>query len=190
MSLSPVKKEVLETLSRNGKPMKVTEVAKETGKEVRPVMGHILGLVRMGYVSSPEKSMYAITQKGREALGTSAESQMSKEKAEAILAYAPHDKAFAFYADVGRPLNIHAHGLRDFANKVERVELDSLKFHMDRGDFAAWFSGLGDKELAEKVAALKEKNVAGEDLRSQLHAIVEQRYVELAKLTGQPVCPE
>ncbi len=190
MSLSPIKKEILETLLRNDKAMKAMDVAKMTGKEFPPVMMHILGLVRMGYVCTPEKSMYAITAKGKAALGTLAAPEVSKEKAEAILAYAPQDKAFHFYADVGKPLNVHAHGLRDFANKVEKVELCSVQFHMDRGDFAAWFTGLGDLDLANKVASLKEKNVVGEALRLQLHEIVEQRYMELAKLAGQPVCPE
>ncbi len=61
--------------------------------------------------------------------------------------------------------------------KVEKADLESVQFHMNRGDFEAWFIGLGDADLAKKVAALKEKNVAGEDLRSQLHEIVEQRYI-------------
>lgn len=187
MSLSPVKKEILETLLRNDKAMKAMDVAKESGKEFPPVMMHILGLVRMGYVSSPEKGLYAITKKGKEALQMP---EISKEKAEAILAYAPHDKAFHFYAGVGKPLNLHAHSLRDFANKVEKAPLESLQFHMNRSDFEAWINGLGDADLAKKVASLKEKNVVGEDLRSQLHEIVEQRYIELAKLAGQPICPE
>ncbi len=48
--------------------MKATDVAKESGKDFKPTMMHILGLVRMGYVSTPEKGLYAITQKGKEAL--------------------------------------------------------------------------------------------------------------------------
>jgi predicted transcriptional regulator len=187
MSLSPVKKEILETLSRNDKAVKATEVAKESGKDFKPVMMHILGLVKMGYVSTPEKGFYAITQKGKEALLMP---DMNKEKAEAILSYAPHDKAFHFYADVGNPLSIHAHNLRDFAIKIEKAPVESVQFHMNRGDFEAWILGLGDEDLSKKVAALKEKNVVGEDLRSQLHELVEQRYVELAKLTGQPICLE
>jgi predicted transcriptional regulator len=187
MSLSPVKKEILETLSCNDKAVRATDVAKQSGKDFKPVMMHILGLVKMGYVSSPEKGLYAITQQGKEALQMP---DISKEKAEAILAYAPHDKAFHFYADVGKPLNLHAHNLRDFANKVEKADVVSVQFHMNRGDFEAWIIGLGDADLAKKVAALKEKNLAGEDLRNQLHETVEQRYIELAKLAGQPICPE
>jgi Family of unknown function (DUF5752) len=187
MSLSPIKKEILETLSRNDKAVKAMDVAKESGKDFKPTMMHILGLVRMGYVNSPEKGLYAVTQKGREALQNP---EISKEKAEAILAYAPHERAFHFYADVGKPLNLHAHNLRDFANKVDRADVASVQFHMSRGDFEAWFVGLGDADLAKKIAVLKEKNVVGEELRSQLREIVEQRYMELAKLAGQPICPE
>ncbi len=186
MSLSPIKKEILEILSRSGKAMRAMEVVKETGREFPPVMMHILGLVRMGYVSTPEKGLYAVTDKGKEALTLP---EITKEKAEAILAYAPHDKAFHFYTDVGQPLNLHAHSLRDFANKIEKANLESVQFHMSRGDFETWFNGLGDSELSKKVAALKEKNV-GDDMRTQLHDVVEQRYIMLAKLAGQPVCPE
>jgi len=187
MSLSPIKKEILETLLRINKAMKATDVAKESGKDFKPTMMHILGLVRMGYVSTPEKGLYAITPKGKEALQMP---DLSKEKAEAILSYAPHDKAFHFFAGVGRPLNLHAHGIRDFAIKVEKADSESVLFHMNRGDFEAWFIGMGDADLAKKVAALKEKNLGAEDLRSQIHETVEQRYIELAKLVGQPICLE
>jgi alpha-amylase len=94
----------------------------------------------------------------------------------------PYDKAFHFYIEAGKPLGLDAHGLRDFANKVERVDLSSVMFHTKRGDFEAWFSFLGDWETAKKVALLKQRNVAGEDLRRRLHEIVEQRCVALAEL--------
>ncbi|MGD0405525.1 MAG: DUF5752 family protein [Candidatus Bathyarchaeia archaeon] len=187
MSLSPIKQEILETMLLHEKPMKAMAIAKETKKEFPPVMMHLLGLVRMGYVSSPEKGQYVITEKGKDALGIP---ETSKEKATAILAYAPHDKAFHFYGDVEKPLNLHAHNLSDFANKLERADIASIEFHTKRGDFEAWFNGLGDVELAKRVALLKQRNVVGEDLRRQLREIVEQRYIALAKLAGQPVYTE
>ena len=61
---------------------------------------------------------------------------------------------------------------------------------MQRGDFEAWFKGLGDEELVKKTAVLKKKNFVGEDLRKQLHNVVELRYLELAKLSGQPIPTE
>lgn len=187
MSLSPIKQEMLETMLLQEKPLKAMEIAKETRKDFKPAMMHLLGLMRMGYVNSPEKGLYVISENGKQALGIR---ETTKEKAATILAYAPHDKAFNFYADVGKPLNLHAHSLRDFANKLEKAELASIVFHTKRGDFEAWFKGLGDDELAKKTALLKQRNVVGEDLRRQLHEIVEQRYLSLAKLAGQPIPSE
>lgn len=187
MSLSPVKQEILEFMLLYEKPMKAVEIAKESKREFPPVMMHLLGLVRMGYVSSPEKGEYIITEKGKQALGIPV---VNKEKAAAILAYSPHDKTFNFYVGIGKPLNLHAHNLRDFAINVEKVDVASIDFHTERGDFEAWFKGLGDEELAKKVGLLKQKNVVGENLRRQLHEIVWQRYVALAKLADQPVYAE
>jgi hypothetical protein len=187
MSLSLIKQEILETMLLNQKPQKAMDIAKEAKKEYQPTNMHLLGLIKMGYVFMPEKGLYAITSKGKKTLGIP---ETTKEKAAAILAYAPHDKAFNFYATFGKPLNIHAHSLRDFANKLNRADIASVDFHMQRGDFEAWFRGLGDEELAKKTALLKKRMVVGEDLRKQLHGIVEQRYFELAKLSGQPISEE
>ena len=81
MSLSPIKKEILETMLLNEKPMKAMEIASESKKEFPPTMMHLLGLTKMGYVGSPEKGQYMITAKGKTALGVP---EISKEKATAI----------------------------------------------------------------------------------------------------------
>jgi hypothetical protein len=187
MSLSPIKQEILETMLLNGKPLKAQDIAKEAKKEFQPVNMHLLGLVKMGYACLPEKGLYVITEKGKKALGLP---EISKEKAAAIIAYAPHDKAFNFYVTVDKPLSLHAHNLRDFAHKLDKADLTSIEFHLQRGDFEAWFKMLGDEELGKKTALLKKRNACGEDLRTQLHGIVEQRYFELAKLSGQTIPPE
>jgi hypothetical protein len=184
MSLSPIKQDILETMLLESKPMKAIEIAKEAKKEFQPVNMHLLGLTKMGYVSMPEKGLYALTEKGKKTLGVP---ETTKEKAAAILAYAPHDKAFNFYATFGKPLNLHAHTLRDFSNKLDKADIVSVDFHMQRGDFEAWFRGIGDEELAKKTALLKKRNLVGEDMREHFHEIVEHRYIELAKLTGQPI---
>jgi hypothetical protein len=163
------------------------EIAKQTKREFNPVMMHLLGLVRMGNVSSPEKGLYVLTDRGKSVLGIP---KISKEKACSILAYAPHEKAFNFYSSIDKPLNIHAHSLRDFANKIVKVDYAAIQFHMQRGDFEAWIRGVGDEELAKKIGLLRKRNVVGEDLRNQLHDMVEQRYLDLANLSGQPIPPE
>lgn len=187
MSLSLVKQEILESMLLNEKPMKAIEIAAESKKDFPPTMMHLLGLTRMGYVISPEKGLYLITDRGKTALGLP---EITKEKATAILSYAAHDKAFNFYVTVGKPLSLHAHNLRDFANKLDKADLASVEFHLQRGDFEVWFKMLGDDELAKKTVLLKKKNAVGENMRKRLRAIVEQRYVVLAKLAGQPIPTE
>ncbi len=187
MSLSIIKQEILETMLLNEKPLKAMYIAKEAKRDYQPVNMHLLGLIKMGYVNLPEKGLYALTEKGKRALGIPA---ITKEKASIIIAYAPHDKAFNFYSTVGKPLSIHAHSLRDFVNKLDRADVVSVEFHMQRGDFENWFRGIGDEELAKKTALLKKKNLVGEDLCKQLHEISEQRYLELARLSGEPIATE
>jgi len=186
LSLSTIKQEILESMFLCDKPMKATGIAKDAKKEFQPVMMHLLGLQKMGYVKSPEKGLYIITAQGKRALGVS---PVTEEKANQILAYTPHDRAFHFYATVGQPLSMHAHNLRDFTSKINSADPLSLEFHTKRGDFQAWFKGLGDEELAKKMVLLAKRNLQGEELQKMLFCIVDARYRELAKLTGQ-VFPE
>jgi hypothetical protein len=152
MSLSPAKHEILETMLLFDKPERAMSIAKEVGKEFPSVMMHIIGLTRMGYIVSPEKGLYTLTEKAKKALG------------------------------IGKPLSLQARSLPDFRDKILQVNLDSIKFHESRGDFEAWFAGLGDVELAKKVALLKEKKMDDEELRSRLHDMVENRCAVLSNV--------
>lgn len=187
MSLSPVKYEILKTMLLLDKPERATHIAKEAGKEFPSVMMHIIGLTRMGYTISPEKGLYTLTEKGKKALGVP---EINRDNARAILAHVPQDKSFHFYASVEKPLNLHAYSLQDFHDKILKVDADSVDFHMSRGDFEAWFAGLGDVELAKKTALLKEKKMAGEEPRRRLREIVENRCIVLAIVAEHKVSPE
>jgi hypothetical protein len=184
MSLSQIKLEILETMLVNGKPMKAMQIASENKKEFPSTMMHLLWLTKMGYVSSPQKSLYSLTDEGKKALGIT---PVTAEDAKAILAYAPHDKAFNFYLDVDKPLQIHAHSLQDFANKLGKIDQKAIEFHTGRGDFEAWFKCIGDQELAKRTALIKTKQFPGAQLQRMLQNLVEQRCQELMKLTGQAV---
>lgn len=187
MSLSPAKNEILAAMLLLDKPERATQIAKEAGKEFPSVMMHVIGLARMGYVTSPEKGLYTLTEKGRKALGIP---EVTSENAKTILADMPQDKAFNFYAGLGKPLNLQACGLQDFCDKIPKVNAESIAFHVSRGDFASWFAGLGDVELAKKTALLKEKKMGGEELRSKLTAIVRNRCMTLSNVAGHAVSPE
>jgi len=187
MSLSPTKYEILETMLLLDKPERAAQIAKEAGKDFPSVMMHIIGLTRMGYATSPEKGLYTLTEKGKKALGVP---ESSRENARAILAQMPQDKAFHFYASIGKPLNLQANSLQDFRDKIPKVEAGSIDFHMSRGDFEAWFTGLGDVELAKKTALLKQKKMVGEELRTRLQEIVKNRCIALANVAEQAFSPE
>lgn len=179
MSVSPVKRLILETMWMLDKPAKPAEIAKDTGVTFKQAWMHLLGLTKMEYVSSPEKGFYIITERGKKTLGIP---EVDKQKATAILTYLPMEKAFHFYADIGKPLNVFATGLGDFCEKIQKVDPASVGFHMQRGDFEAWFTSLGDVELARKTLLVREQKMTGEELRKKLSEIAEKRFDELAKI--------
>lgn len=187
MSISPVKRLILETMWLLDRPAKATEIAKEAGLGFPPVMMHILGLTKMGHVQMPEKGTYVITESGKKVLGLPI---ISKEKAADILAYLPMEKSFHFYADIGKPLNIHATSLGDFCDKILKVDMSSVEFHVNRGDFEAWFAGLGDAELARKTLLVREEKMAGADLRKKLYELVKNRCDLLARTRSTSLQPE
>jgi len=182
VSLSPVKRLILETIWMLNKPIKPAEVAEEVGLGFPTVMMHVVGLAKMGYVKAVERGYYAITDKGREALGLPI---INGEKARQILAYVPTEKAFHFYVDIGKPLGVYAVSLGDFCEKIQKIDIGSIEFHLYRGDFEAWFTWLGDIELAKKTALIREHNITGEELRSKLYEVVKSRCEELAKIGQQ-----
>ena len=179
MRLSPVKRLILETMWVLDKPTKAVKIAEEVGLGFPSVMMHIIGLTRMGYVNTPEKGRYIITEKGKKGLGFP---EIDGEKARQILEYVPAEKSFHFYADFGKPLNVFAANLQDFYNKILKVDMSSIEFHVDHGDFEAWLTELGDVELARKTLLIKERKAVGEELRKKLYEIVKSRCEELLKI--------
>src|SRR4030042_3029289 len=154
MSISPVKRLILETMWMIDKPAKPAEIAKDTGVNFKQAWMHLLGLTKMEYVNSPEKGFYVITEKGKKTLGIP---EVDKQKAAEILTYLPMEKSFHFYADIGKPLDTFATSLGDFSEQIRKVDLGSIEFHIRRGDFEAWFTSLGDIELARKTLLARDR---------------------------------
>jgi len=182
MSISPVKRLILETMWGLDKPVKANDIVKETRLSFPTVQMHIIGLSRLGYLEQREKGYYVLTEKGKKTLGFP---EVDRAKAEEILAYLPIEKSFHFYVDVGKPLNVHAASLQDFCDKILKVDVGSVEFHTHRGDFEAWFMGLGDIELARKTLLIKEQKIFGEELRTKLYEIVKNRCGELSRIRKQ-----
>ena len=179
MSLSPARCKILENMLMDEKPAKTQDIAKDVGIEFKPVNMHLIGLAKAGYAISPSKGLYVITSKGKEALGIL---QVTKECARQLLAPISEERAFHFYIDMHKPINVYANGLREFAQQLETVDSASLEFHVCRGDFEKWFKSLGDTELAKKMALLQAIKLTGEQLRAKLREIVEGRCSVLSAL--------
>jgi predicted transcriptional regulator len=179
MSLSPIKCKILEILLLNDKPAEVGFIANECGTDVKAVRMHLMGLNKMGYTISPAKGQYTLTSKGKQFLGIT---EMRKENAKQLLTSTSKENAFHFYTDMDKPTDIYAYGLKDFAEKIQKISSASLDFHLSRDDFEKWFYSIGDTELAKKMALLKNKAISGEQLRIGLREIVENRCIELSTL--------
>jgi len=91
------------------------------------------------------------------------------EKGKAILQAikpVPKDAAFHFYTAIGQPTGFSAESLKDFYEIVKRVAVESLDFHLHRGDFENWLKSVfKDEALVNEVANLKASQLNGEDLR-------------------------
>ena len=182
MDLSPAKLEVLEALFLYDDPVKAAQISKDTGKDRRVVQMHLIGLVRMDYAETPKKGLYVVSMKGKEELGLR---EVTKEKALTIMAKNPPGKSFHFYSEVGKPLNVYATDLFDFCNKMDKVDVESIEFHFDRGDFEAWVMFLGDEELSKKMGLLRRKRIVGKELCEKIRRVTEHRCRVLAMIAEQ-----
>lgn len=179
MGLVEAKMKILEKLWEEGQPMKSKEVAQKMGLGIAATTMHLLGLKKTGHVFTPQHGYYSITDLGKEAIGLP---KIDKTHATKILSHLPTDKAFHFYTGIHQYLGVHANSLSDFCDKVEKVSVKSLEFHVSRRDFENWFKSLGDAELAKRMSVIHKMNLHGEDLRKKVHEAAKLRMEELKRL--------
>ena len=179
MSMSQDKKRILTVLSDAGEPMKLQSIAKEAGLGVSSSVMHLLWLGKAGYVSTPRKSYYVVTDSGKEVV---AAPKVDTKQVSHILRELPLDKAFHFYTGIDRYLDVYANSLTDFCKKILGVTSESIEFHLRRRDFESWLQGLGDLELAEKINLIRGMELSEEGLQKKVYDTVKSRCDELASL--------
>lgn len=102
-------------------------------------------------------------------------------KSESVLETVSAEKAFYFYSEIGKYAGKSAVSLKDFGEKVLELDEKTLKFHLQRGDFEKWMSGvLKDEELARQMKELREIFVPSDNLRDRLHSMVSKRLEKLS----------
>lgn len=88
----------------------------------------------------------------------------------------PREKAFYFFTSIGNYTGENAASLKEFMEKINMVNIKSLEFHLQRGDFEKWISEvLQDSELAAEVRKLQKLVLSGDVLRNQLFSTVSRR---------------
>lgn len=182
MNISQIKRKILEILWIAGKPMRVQDIAEKTGLNISSSMMHLLWLRKAGHVSTPEKSYYAITKTGKEAIGLPG---LTKEKALHILRELPKEEAFHFYTGIDQYVGVYANSLNDFCDKIQTVNVKSIEFHAPRRDFELWLDSLGDLELAKRMGLIRRAVLSGENLRKKVYESVKSRCEELTDLSSE-----
>jgi hypothetical protein len=182
LSASKIRGKILGVLWAAGKPMSLEKIAKKIGIVPSSTMGYLLGLIKAKYVFVPQKHYYAITNLGKKALGLP---KIDKKVALNILSSLPLEKAFHFHTEINQYLGVHANSLKDFADKIQKIDLKSIEFHLPRRDFELWIRDLGDPELSKKISLIRRASLSGDNLRKEVYETVKSRYEELAKLTLQ-----
>ena len=74
---------------------------------------------------------------------------------------------------------IVATSLCTFLRDLQHLDIQSIRFHFERGDFQKWLrTTIGDDELARRIGNL-DKTVSDEPIRQQLSETVQKRISEL-----------
>lgn len=90
---------------------------------------------------------------------------------------------FYFCVDVGHYTGISAASYEEFLTSIRQVEVKSLSFHVERGDFEKWvLDVLRDEKLAKEIGKTRNQKLRGQALRNRLYRIVSERH---KKLTGR-----
>jgi len=108
---------------------------------------------------------------------------MTLDTTSKVLRTVPREKAFYFFTSIGNYTGISASSLKEFMEKINEVNVKSLEFHINRGDFEKWTAEvLQDTDLAAEIRRLQKQSLTGNGLRDQLSVTVSRRF---KRLTGQ-----
>jgi len=91
--------------------------------------------------------------------------------------------AFLFFVNAEKYTGEFATSLTDLLGKLDKVPLESVEFHFQRGDFEGWVgTTLGDVELADKLRQI-DRLTHGEELRITIKEAIRKRLEDLSQST-------
>ncbi len=95
----------------------------------------------------------------------------------------PNAKRFYFHTDAQHPGPRSAASLWEFREALETVSVESLHYHLQRGDFEKWIEKVfHDDELARSLRKVRRRAIEDIHLRNELYQAVNDRYERLESL--------
>ena len=153
---------VLKTMSEATSRMDINMLAKKVDLNPNQTMQQIQELTKEGFLQKVGGG-FGITERGKAAIRVF--TQVSEET------------AFRFYNGIDHPTNFTAKTLEEFYEIIKQITVESIEFHLYRGDFENWLKqALKDTELSKETSNVKVNNLKGEDLRIRLLEAFDSKY--------------
>jgi DNA-binding Lrp family transcriptional regulator len=153
---------VLKVMNDVAGRLDLNEFARMVGLTPSQTIEHMQELLKLGFVRKVDNG-YGITEKGRVALKA--------------FTQVPPEMGFQFYTGIGQPTGFAARSLKDFYEIVKQAAVDTLEFHLYRGDFENWIRGvIKDVAFADDFKNMKKMQLKGESLRKEIIRAAEARY--------------
>ncbi len=114
--------------------------------------------------------------------------EMKKPRFEAmrILRPLPPGKGFTFFYEFARPTEMTVYSLKEFHSTLKIIDLKSIRFHTERGDFQRWIRQVvGDDKLADKLKNISFQKLQGESLRNIISETITTRIEELTETVSK-----
>lgn len=162
MLLNDEQYRVLKTLSEATSRMDFGLFAEKVNLTPEQTMHQVQELIKKGFLQRVGAGI-GITQNGKAVLK----------------AFLPVEEntGFRFYYGVDKPSGLTAQSLQEFYGYVKIITVESLEFHLYRGDFANWLRDVcKDDELASRFDNVKSASLKGEQLRKNLLKALDAKY--------------
>jgi predicted transcriptional regulator len=153
---------VLKALSEATNRMDINMFAKKVNLDPNQTIQQVQDLAKEGFLQKVGNG-FGITAKGRSALKA--------------FVPVPEGMSFQFYNGIDQPTDLAAKTLWEFYGVIKQVSVDSLEFHLYRGDFENWLKdACKEAEFAQEVGIVKDSGLSGEELRAELLKVLDGRY--------------
>jgi predicted transcriptional regulator len=153
---------VLKTISEATNRMDLNMFAQKVNLNPNQTIQQIQELAKKGFLQRVG-SGYGMTEKGKAALKA--------------FTPVPKEMGFHFYYDIDQPTNFTAQSLEEFYRFIKQVSVNSVEFHLYRGDFENWLKeACKDAALANEIRGVKAAGLKGEDLRKELLKVLDAKY--------------